>query len=73
MVGLSAYKKIDRLGEGTYGVVYMAKDRRNGNYVALKRIRETSDKQEGVLLFFTFFKSNFFFKFLKILISNFDF
>ncbi|ETO25109.1 protein kinase family protein, partial [Reticulomyxa filosa] len=45
--GLDAYEKIDRLGEGTYGIVYKAKDRRNGKTVALKRTRETSDMEEG--------------------------
>ena len=41
--GLDAYEKIDKLGEGTYGIVYMARDRRNNNYVALKRVREQSN------------------------------
>lgn len=33
------YRKIDKVGEGTYGKVYMAKDCRNGKTVALKKIQ----------------------------------
>ena len=33
------YQKIDKIGEGTYGKVYKALDRRNGQYVALKKTR----------------------------------
>jgi len=41
------YKKLEKLGEGTYGVVYKAEDRTNGGFVALKKIRlEVED--EGV-------------------------
>ncbi|KAJ3378177.1 Cyclin-dependent kinase catalytic subunit [Entophlyctis sp. JEL0112] len=41
------YEKIEKIGEGTYGVVYKARDRANGSIVALKKIRlETED--EGV-------------------------
>jgi serine/threonine protein kinase len=45
---LARYKKIEKpIGEGTYGVVYKAKDLSNGNMVALKKIRlEVED--EGV-------------------------
>lgn len=32
------YQKIEKIGEGTYGVVYKAKDLVNGNFVALKKI-----------------------------------
>lgn len=41
------YHKEEKIGEGTYGVVYKAKDRRDGTYVALKKIRFDSD-EEGV-------------------------
>ena len=33
------YSKIEKLGEGTYGVVYKAQNRDSGEIVALKRIR----------------------------------
>lgn len=32
------YEKIKRIGEGTYGVVYKARDRTTGEIVALKKI-----------------------------------
>ena len=33
------YQKEQRLGEGTYGVVFKAKDTQTGEIVALKKIR----------------------------------
>lgn len=33
------YEKIKRIGEGTYGVVYKARDRTTGEIVALKKVR----------------------------------
>mmetsp|Transcript_1794 Transcript_1794/g.2546 ORF Transcript_1794/g.2546 Transcript_1794/m.2546 type:complete len:307 (-) Transcript_1794:59-979(-) len=41
------YIKIEKLGEGTYGVVYKAKNRETDKIVALKRIRLESE-DEGV-------------------------
>ena len=41
------YQKIEKIGEGTYGVVYKARDRNTGNIVALKKIRLESE-EEGV-------------------------
>ncbi|KAF9328766.1 Cyclin-dependent kinase 10 [Podila minutissima] len=33
------FEKLNKVGEGTYGVVYKAKDKKTGDIVALKRIR----------------------------------
>jgi len=41
------YLKIEKIGEGTYGVVYKAKNRKTGVMVALKKIRLEND-EEGV-------------------------
>ena len=32
------YKRIHKIGEGTYGVVYIAENKQTGDYVALKQI-----------------------------------
>jgi serine/threonine protein kinase len=37
--GLEKYKKQEKLGEGTYGVVYRAVDLETGENVAIKKIR----------------------------------
>ena len=37
--GLSNYEKLGRIGEGTYGVVYKAREKTTGDIVALKKIR----------------------------------
>ena len=41
------YQKIDKVGEGTYGVVYKARDKETGGIVAMKKIRLEGD-DEGV-------------------------
>ena len=35
---MERYLKLDKIGEGTYGVVHKAKDRTSGEIIALKRI-----------------------------------
>jgi cyclin-dependent kinase 1 len=41
------YVKIEKIGEGTYGVVYKGRNKKNGHVVALKKIRLTAE-EEGV-------------------------
>ena len=36
---IDRYQKLEKLGEGTYGVVYKAQDKITGEFVALKKIR----------------------------------
>eukprot|EP00744_Colponema_vietnamica_P002587 GILI01004031.1.p1 GENE.GILI01004031.1~~GILI01004031.1.p1 ORF type:complete len:307 (+),score=71.25 GILI01004031.1:108-1028(+) len=44
---LDRYQKLEKLGEGTYGVVYKGKDKNTGDLVALKKIR-LEQEDEGV-------------------------
>jgi cyclin-dependent kinase len=44
---MERYQKLEKIGEGTYGVVYKAKDRMSGQIVALKRIRLDAE-DEGI-------------------------
>jgi len=44
---VSKYTKLEKLGEGTYGVVYKAKDMVSGEIVALKKIK-LEQEEEGV-------------------------
>lgn len=41
------YEKVGRIGEGTYGVVYKAKDKTNGSFVALKRCIPHHESSDG--------------------------
>ena len=41
------FEKVEKIGEGTYGVVYKARNRTNDEIVALKRIR-LEQEEEGV-------------------------
>ncbi|XP_058117218.1 cyclin-dependent kinase 2 [Anopheles ziemanni] len=47
MQRIGSYDRVEKIGEGTYGVVYKAKDIHSQKYVALKRIRLDSES-EGV-------------------------
>merc|ERR1711988_544809 len=42
---MDKYQKLQRIGEGTYGVVYKAKHREHGTILALKRIRLESEDE----------------------------
>ncbi|TPX77597.1 hypothetical protein CcCBS67573_g01119 [Chytriomyces confervae] len=44
---MEKYQKIEKLGEGTYGIVYKAQNRESDDIVALKRIR-LENEDEGV-------------------------
>ena len=44
---VSDFEKLNRVGEGTYGIVYRAKDLKSGEIVALKKIRMEKEK-EGI-------------------------
>lgn len=41
------YEKIEKIGEGTYGVVFKARNKKTGKLAALKKIRLDSE-EEGV-------------------------
>jgi cyclin-dependent kinase 1 len=45
--GMDNYVKIEKIGEGTYGVVYKGRDKRTDKLVAMKKIRLEND-DEGV-------------------------
>ena len=36
---INDYERIEKVGEGTYGVVYKARNKENNEMVALKKIR----------------------------------
>ena len=44
---MDRYERKEKLGEGTYGVVYKALDRQTNTYTALKKIR-LEREDEGV-------------------------
>lgn len=44
---MERYQKLEKIGEGTYGVVYKAKDRASGEIIALKKIR-LEEEDEGI-------------------------
>ncbi|KAJ3415483.1 Cyclin-dependent kinase 10 [Chytridiales sp. JEL 0842] len=42
---VESYEKLHRIGEGTYGVVYAARDRRTKRLVALKKVRMDNESE----------------------------
>ena len=44
---LEKYSKIEKVGEGTYGVVYKCQNKKSGEYIALKKIR-LENEDEGI-------------------------
>jgi cyclin-dependent kinase 2 len=44
---IERYQKLEKIGEGTYGVVYKSRDKQTGDTIALKKIRLEAD-DEGV-------------------------
>lgn len=44
---MERYLKLEKVGEGTYGVVYKSKDRGTGEIVALKKIRLEAEVGSG--------------------------
>lgn len=41
---VTEFEKLNRIGEGTYGIVYRAKDTTNDKIVALKKVRMEHEK-----------------------------
>ena len=48
---VSDFEKLNRIGEGTYGIVYRARDLKSGEIVALKKIRMEREKEGTVNLY----------------------
>lgn len=42
---MEEYSRIEKIGEGTYGVVFKAKNKKTGQLVAIKKIRMDADDQ----------------------------
>ena len=46
-VSVERYKKLNRIGEGTYGTVYRAEDTKRGGLVALKKVTVHNEGHDG--------------------------
>lgn len=55
---VSDFEKLNRIGEGTYGIVYRAKDLKSGEIVALKKIRMEMEKEGSAENYVPFGTSN---------------
>ena len=44
---VNEFEKLNRVGEGTYGIVYRARDSKSGAIVALKKVRMEMEKHTG--------------------------
>ena len=42
------YERVEKIGEGTYGTVFKAKDRESGDIVALKIVRLDEDDEASI-------------------------
>ncbi len=54
MATLGRFQRIEKLGEGTYGVVYKAQDKETQEFVALKRIPLNSAEEVTVSCMFPY-------------------
>lgn len=45
---MQKYEKLEKIGEGTYGTVFKAKNRETHEIVALKRVRLDDDDEVGL-------------------------
>jgi serine/threonine protein kinase len=50
---MQKYEKLNKLGEGTYGTVFKAKNRETGEIVALKKVR-LDDEDDVCIVRFLF-------------------
>ncbi|KAK6100633.1 Protein kinase domain family protein [Brugia pahangi] len=44
---VNEFEKMNRVGEGTYGIVYRAKDTKTGEIIALKKVRMDEKSEEN--------------------------
>lgn len=48
---VNEFEKLNRVGEGTYGIVYRARDTKTGEIVALKKVRmDEKSEEDGISL-----------------------